>query len=707
MKNRKKKQVALFRFRVIYDFVGNTKLARGAKERLLREKCSLEWEIPFSQRTRLSRGTILRWITIYKKNGWQVGSLYPRGRSDNGIGRSIDKEIGLSLIRLRNELPGISVPSLIKEMKIRETDRSAKTLKLSTVYRFLHQHKLMKSKKVASKEFKTESTLTLKDKKTDIVPHLETTKIEKIAVALFRFGVIFDLIYIHKKRGDQEQLLKKKASQKWVIPFSERTRICRGSILRWKRLYENSNGQLDSLYPRDRSDRKKNRSMDERLCQLIINLRKEMPYLTVPDFIKELKQREEVTEESTLNQSTVYRFLHHQNLMKLQVVKSGKLILKNKCPVRFIRRDERMILEEWRKSKNRKKWEKAVAILENWNMDIEELSLKIEKPTGEIRKWIKAFNANGLKDLKIERKKIDKRKIKKKIELKTKRIVEILHQKPTSFGVNRSVWSLKTLSDVYEKKYNEKISGSTVRHYLKIFGYSIRKARKVLTSPDPDYKEKVDLLLCILRSLKTDEDLFFIDELGPLRVIKYGGKCYIKKGEVLTIPQTQISKGSITLNGALSVIKNQVTWNYGKSKDTSAMIDLIEILFNQYHDKSIIYITWDAASWHNSNALIEWADAFNNETNCIGEGPLIDFIPLPSRSQFLNVIEAVFSGMKRAVIHHSNYQSEQEMKSVISLHFQERNEHFKKNPKRAGKKIWEIDFFKDYENIRSGDYREW
>lgn len=82
MKNRKKKQVALFRLRVIYDFVGNTKLPRGAKERLLREKCSLEWEIPFSQRTRLSRGTILRWITIYKKNDWQVGSLYPRGRSD-------------------------------------------------------------------------------------------------------------------------------------------------------------------------------------------------------------------------------------------------------------------------------------------------------------------------------------------------------------------------------------------------------------------------------------------------------------------------------------------------------------------------------------------------------------------------------------------------------------------------------------------------
>jgi hypothetical protein len=37
----------------------------------------------------------------------------------------------------------------------------------------------------------------------------------------------------------------------------------------------------------------------------------------------------------------------------------------------------------------------------------------------------------------------------------------------------------------------------------------------------------------------------------------------------------------------------------------------------------------------------------------------------------------------------------------------DRNQFFSDNPRRAGKKIWEIDFFTDYENIRSGDYREW
>jgi hypothetical protein len=137
------------------------------------------------------------------------------------------------------------------------------------------------------------------------------------------------------------------------------------------------------------------------------------------------------------------------------------------------------------------------------------------------------------------------------------------------------------------------------------------------------------------------------------------------------------------------------------------MIDLIEILYNQYFEKSKLFITWDAASWHSSNELLDWLDIFNTETRHIGGGPIIEFIPLPTSSQFLNVIESIFSGMKRAVIHHSDYQTEEEMKSAISLHFADRNSFFRDNPKRAGKKIWDINFFKDYNNIKSGDYREW
>jgi hypothetical protein len=118
-------------------------------------------------------------------------------------------------------------------------------------------------------------------------------------------------------------------------------------------------------------------------------------------------------------------------------------------------------------------------------------------------------------------------------------------------------------------------------------------------------------------------------------------------------------------------------------------------------------VTWDTASWHKSAMLVEWLDVFNSTTRMTSEGPLIELVPLPTSSQFLDVIEAVFSGMKRAVIHHSNYRDAPEMKKAISLHFTERNAHFRENPRRAGKQVWKIDFFDDNENIRSGNYREW
>jgi transposase len=289
----------------------------------------------------------------------------------------------------------------------------------------------------------------------------------------------------------------------------------------------------------------------------------------------------------------------------------------------------------------------------------------------------------------------------------TRALIEIIHHPPKVYGINRSNWTLQSLAEAFEKLYGQKPSKSTVGRLLRQGGLRWKKSRKVLTSPDPNYREKVDLLLKTLQSLKPDEDLFFIDELGPLQIKRYGGRCYTPKGETRNHPQNQRSRGAITLYGALSANTNQMTWFYHTSKDSAGIIDLAEILYNRYHDRSKIYLTWDAASWHGSNELVEGADEINTWNAASSAGPIIEFIPLPSSAQFLNVIEAVFSAMKRAVIHNSDYESDEEMKNTISGHFSERNDYFKHNPKRAGKRIWNINFFEDHSNLRSGNYREW
>lgn len=291
--------------------------------------------------------------------------------------------------------------------------------------------------------------------------------------------------------------------------------------------------------------------------------------------------------------------------------------------------------------------------------------------------------------------------------INTNRILELLHNKPTFFGINRTNWTQPALLAAYSRSFNETIGRRTLTRLLQQVGYKWRKARRVLTSPDPCYHEKVELLLATLHSLASDEVFFFLDEWGPVQVKKRGGRAYRRGNLVTEIPRHQTPRGTVSLVGALSATTNRMTWHFVDTKNSSAMLDLIEILFNQYPGTRRLYVTWDAVAFHNSASLLDTLDQFNEVSLRSSCGPVLELVPLPTSAQFLNVVEGVLSGMTRAVVDNSDYPSTDEMKRAISRHFVERNEHFQNNPRRAGKKIWELDFFRDVDTIRAGDYREW
>lgn len=139
----KNRQIAIFRFQVIGDLVGNAELSPGEQERLIREKCNRKWNIPFSSKTRLTRSTILRWVKLYKESGAKLDALVNQQRSDQGNSRAIDHETGLALIRLRNELPKATVARLIETMLKRKLVSPGMSLAPATVWRFLTQHEMI------------------------------------------------------------------------------------------------------------------------------------------------------------------------------------------------------------------------------------------------------------------------------------------------------------------------------------------------------------------------------------------------------------------------------------------------------------------------------------------------------------------------------------------------------------------------------------
>jgi transposase len=286
-------------------------------------------------------------------------------------------------------------------------------------------------------------------------------------------------------------------------------------------------------------------------------------------------------------------------------------------------------------------------------------------------------------------------------------VFKLLHEPPADHGINRTSWTMPLLCKVL-KENGRQIGTAVVTKMIKAAGYKWRKAKIVLTSNDPTYSEKLARIRSILSNLPPGDAFFSIDEFGPFAIKMKPGRILVPPGFRPTVPQWQKSRGCLTMTAALELSSNQVTHFYSAKKNTDEMIRMMEALIQKYPGRRNLYLSWDAASWHMSKQLITRIDA-HNATAASEGGPLIETAPLPASAQFLNVIESVFSGMARAIIHNSDYKSIDEAKAAIDRYFDDRNCQFQRNPKRAGKKIWgqerEPPEFSDANNCKNPMYR--
>jgi transposase InsO family protein len=143
MDDEKKKRIAEFRFGVIADFIGHRKLSWGERGRLLEEKASKCWEIPFSSRKSISQAAILDWIRRYERSGRKLSSLYPAQRSDKGSFRSLDSETVETLVNLKKELRRASVPAIVRTAKVRKLLPADFKVTSATLYRLFRERGLM------------------------------------------------------------------------------------------------------------------------------------------------------------------------------------------------------------------------------------------------------------------------------------------------------------------------------------------------------------------------------------------------------------------------------------------------------------------------------------------------------------------------------------------------------------------------------------
>jgi transposase len=299
------------------------------------------------------------------------------------------------------------------------------------------------------------------------------------------------------------------------------------------------------------------------------------------------------------------------------------------------------------------------------NEPLSEIVRKSKRNVKTIYRWKSRFESEGIKFLSIKR---NRGPIMALMEERKNRIAKIIHYPPNHYDINRSSWTLITLAEVYQKEHKEKISPTSVSRAIKEMGYTFKKARKVLTSEDPQYREKVMAIKKVKSSLKETDALFFIDEAGPWAVKPYGGKSIHAPGEIKTYPQYPPKKGSITFIGAYEATNKIILWKFISHKDSEGVIEILKMILHYAHHKKQVYVVWDSASWHDSNSLHDFIESHNASNE-----PEIIVLPLPSKAQYLNTIESYFSGMKKAIIHNSDFRSSDEMIAAIVRYFREKN----------------------------------
>ena len=108
--------------------------------------------------------------------------------------------------------------------------------------------------------------------------------------------------------------------------------------------------------------------------------------------------------------------------------------------------------------------------------------------TQSVRNTIHAFHTRGLACLQAQ----SRRPKRTRVVLAAEPLRALLHERPRAFGKSRSTWTLHLAAEVcWERGLTPyQVSIETIRQALKRLGVSWRRAKRWITSPDPQYALK-------------------------------------------------------------------------------------------------------------------------------------------------------------------------------------------------------------------------
>jgi len=153
MDDKKREEIALFRYSLIVPFLSQEELEWGVKGELLQRMTQQIHAIPFSKKASLHEATIRRYLKHYRDKGFD--GLKPNSRSDSGKSHKIPAELLEKAFLLKREEPRRSAKKIIQLMEVHGWAPLG-LLKPSTLARILKQNGLTyKQLKQSNKGFRS------------------------------------------------------------------------------------------------------------------------------------------------------------------------------------------------------------------------------------------------------------------------------------------------------------------------------------------------------------------------------------------------------------------------------------------------------------------------------------------------------------------------------------------------------------------------
>jgi len=134
------------------------------------------------------------------------------------------------------------------------------------------------------------------------------------AVALFRYGLIADLIHLAPGSAGLFARLREKAEHSYVIPGTTRTRVASETLRDWLKLYRR--GGFEALLPKPRVDRGRSRALPQAVADALLSLKEERPELSIPLLVRTLREQSAIDPDLAVPTTTVHRLLTRAGLMR-------------------------------------------------------------------------------------------------------------------------------------------------------------------------------------------------------------------------------------------------------------------------------------------------------------------------------------------------------------------------------------------------------